>query len=101
MTINEIKTDICDHEKELILLRQFELENLKNLLNYLDSADNKISFSLELPKSEAKNNNITKFNIKDCMDNEVKEGFKKLLKVGLNRAIKKRETFLTAFNELI
>lgn len=101
MTNSELKEDIIETENELISLKQFELINLKNLLKYLDDENNKISFSVELPKADAELNKITKFNIKDCMDDEVKTGFKKMLKVGLTRAIKKRETFLTAFNELI
>ena len=101
MTNSELTADITNKENELISLKHFELTNLKNLLTYLEDENNKIMFSLELPKSDAEANNITKFNIKDCMDGEVQAGFKKLLKVGLTRAIKKRETFLTAFNDLI
>jgi hypothetical protein len=35
----------------------------------------------------------TKFDIKDCMCGEVQAGFKKLLKVGLTRAIKNVKHF--------
>jgi hypothetical protein len=101
MTNSELTVDISNKENELISLKQFELTNLKNVFNYLNECDEKISFTLNINKNDADKHNITVFNIKDCMDTEIQEGLKKVLKIGISKAIKKRETFLTAFNDLI
>ena len=95
----DINDDIKQTEKDLITLRKFELDNLKQLLEIIESDNwSEVNFILQLKKEDAQK--INRFDFKSCMDEKIIFAMKKLIKIGVSESIKEREEILSSLENL-
>lgn len=103
ISTEDVHEDIKVHENNALNLRKLELTNLKLIASIMEK-DNweDIDFNLSIPKTDKyKDLDINMFCFKDCMDKEIIEAIKKLLKIGCERAIIKRESFIKSYEDFM
>lgn len=100
---DEVQENIQINENNALNLRKLELNNLKILYQIMnDNNWTDIDFNITVPNIEKyKDLKINMFCFKDCMNSDITEAMKKLLKIGCQRAIKKREEFLNSYNQFM
>jgi len=99
----EVQESIKINENNVLNLRKLELNNLKLVYQIMEEDDwEDIDFNLVIPNIDKyKDLKIDMFCFKDCMDQDIIDAIKKLLKIGCQRAIKKREEFLKSYSEFV
>lgn len=99
----EIQENIKINENNALNLRQLELNNLKLIYQIMTKENwEDIDFNLVVPNNDKyKDLKINMFCFKDCMDQDIVNAIKKLLKIGCQKAIKKREEFLKSYSEFV
>lgn len=99
----EVQENIKINENNILNLRKLELNNLKLIYQIMEEDKwEDINFNLTIPNIEKyKSLGIDMFCFKDCMDKEIIEAIRKLIKIGCQRAISKRETFLKSYDEFM
>lgn len=103
LNTEELQENIKINENNALNLRKLELNNLKLVYQIMEE-DNweDIDLNLIVPNIEKyKSLEIDMFCFKDCMDQDIIDAIKKILKVGCQRAIKKREEFLKSYSEFV
>ena len=92
-SISEVKSNYEDLAKEELELRMYELSELKKVKAIIDSDKwNEVDFTLSLKNPEEWE--ISKYSFNDCIDKNIIVALKKLVKLGFERAIKKRENII-------
>ena len=95
MTSKEIKEEKEACISDLISNYEFEIEQMKNILNLINSEKwNEVDFCLNLKNPEEWKNIISKFDFKDCVPEKYIIAIKKLVKMAFEDGIKDKETTL-------
>lgn len=98
-SISDIKSNYEDLTKEELNLRKYELSELKKVKTIIDSDKwNEVDFTLSL-KNPAEWE-ISKYNFNDCIDKNIIIALKKLVKIGFERAIEKRENIISQLEQI-
>lgn len=98
-SISDIKSNYEDLTKEELNLRKYELSELKKVKAIIDSDKwNEVDFTLSL-KNPAEWE-ISKYNFNDCIDKNIIIALKKLVKIGFERAIEKRENIISQLEQI-
>jgi hypothetical protein len=98
-SISDIKSNYEDLTKEELNLRKYELSELKKVKAIIDSDKwNEVDFTLSL-KNPAEWG-ISKYNFNDCIDKNIIIALKKLVKIGFERAIEKRENIISQLEQI-
>lgn len=98
-SISDIKSNYEDLTKEELNLRKYELSELKKVKAIIDSDKwNEVDFTLSL-KNPAEWE-ISKYNFNDCIDKNIIIALKKLVKIGFERAIEKRENIIFQLEQI-
>lgn len=100
MQNNEVIEQIKQNEKQALILREFELSQINNLIQMIqDQGWDNIDFQILL-----KNPNhiqIKKFKFKDCLDDDIIDALKKIIKLGFERALKKKNEQIKKLKEIL
>lgn len=95
MTSKEIKEEKEACISDLISNYEFEIGQMKNILNLINSEKwNEVDFCLNLKNQEEWKKVISKFNFKDCVPEKYIIAIKKLVKMAFEDGIKDKETAL-------
>ena len=98
-SISDIKSNYENITKEELDLRKYELSELKKVKAIIDSDKwNEVDFTLSL-KNPAEWG-ISKYNFNDCIDKNIIIALKKLVKIGFERAIEKRENIISQLEQI-
>ena len=98
-SISEVKSNYENLTKEELDLRKYELSELKKVKAIIDSNKwDEVDFTLSL-KNPAEWE-ISKYNFKDCIDKNIIVALKKLVKIGFERAIEKRENIISQLEQI-
>lgn len=98
-SISDIKSNYENLTKEELNLRKYELSELKKVKAIIDSDKwNEVDFTLSL-KNPAEWE-ISKYNFNDCIDKNIIIALKKLVKIGFERAIEKRENIISQLEQI-
>lgn len=98
-SISDIKSNYENITKEELNLRKYELSELKKVKAIIDSDKwNEVDFTLSL-KNPAEWG-ISKYNFNDCIDKNIIIALKKLVKIGFERAIEKRENIISQLEQI-
>ena len=98
-SISEVKSNYENLTKEELDLRKYELSELKKVKAIIDSDKwNEVDFTLSL-KNPAEWE-ISKYNFNDCIDKNIIIALKKLVKIGFERAIEKRENIISQLEQI-
>ena len=98
-SISEVKSNYENLTKEELDLRKYELSELKKVKAIIDSNKwNEVDFTLSLKKPE--DLGISKYSFKDCIDKNIIVALKKLVKIGFERAIEKRENIISQLEQI-
>ena len=103
LNTEEIQESIKINENNALNLRKLELNNLKLIYQIMEDENwEDIDFNLCVPNIDKyKDLKIDMFYFKDCMDQDIINAIKKILKIGCQKAIKKREIFLNNYSEFV
>lgn len=98
-SISDVKSNYEDLANEELDLRKYELSELKKVKAIIDSDKwNEVDFTLSL-KNPAEWG-ISKYNFNDCIDKNIIIALKKLVKIGFERAIEKRENIISQLEQI-
>lgn len=98
-SISEVKSNYENLTKEELDLRKYELSELKKVKAIIDSNKwNEVDFTLSL--KNPKDWEISKYSFKDCIDKNIIVALKKLVKIGFERAIEKRENIISQLEQI-
>ena len=100
INISDIKSNYENFTKKDLELRKYELTELKKVKNIIDSDKwDEVNFimSLKNPKEWG----ISKYSFNDCIDKNIIIALKKLIKIGFDRAIEKRENIIANLEKII
>lgn len=98
-SISDIKSNYEDLTKEELNLRKYELSELKKVKAIIDSDKwNDVDFTLSL--KNPKDWGISKYSFNDCIDKNIIIALKKLVKIGFERAIEKRENIISQLEQI-
>ena len=98
-SISEVKSNYEELANQELDLRNYELSELKKVKAIIDSDKwNEVDFTLSL-KNPAEWE-ISKYNFNDCIDKNIIIALKKLVKIGFERAIEKRENIISQLEQI-
>ena len=98
-SISEVKSNYENLTKEELDLRKYELSELKKVKAIIDSNKwDEVNFILSLKNPE--DWGISKYSFKDCIDKNIIVALKKLVKIGFERAIEKRENIISQLEQI-
>lgn len=98
-SISEVKSNYEDLAKEELELRKYELSELKKVKAIIDSDKwNEVDFTLSLKNPE--DWGISKYRFNDCIDKNIIVALKKLVKLGFEKAIEKRENIISQLEQI-
>ena len=98
-SISEVKSNYENLTKEELDLRKYELSELKKVKAIIDSNKwDEVDFTLSLKNPE--DWEISKYSFKDCIDKNIIVALKKLVKIGFERAIEKRENIISQLEQI-
>ena len=98
-SISEVKSNYENLTKEELDLRKYELSELKKVKAIIDSNKwDEVNFILSLKNPE--DWGISKYSFQDCIDKNVIVALKKLVKIGFEKAIEKRENIISQLEQI-
>ena len=98
-SISEVKSNYENLTKEELDLRKYELSELKKVKAIIDSNKwDEVNFILSLKNPE--DWGISKYSFKDCIDKNIIVALKKLVKIGFEKAIEKRENIISQLEQI-
>ena len=98
-SISKVKSNYEDLANEELDLRKYELSELKKVKAIIDSDKwNEVDFTLSLKNPTEWG--ISKYNFNDCIDKNIIVALKKLVKIGFERAIEKRENIISQLEQI-
>jgi hypothetical protein len=102
LSFNEVHTDIQQNQQDLIALKTFELNNLKQAVSLMNENNWKdLSFNIQISGDKAELAGITKFDFSNILSEKYITAIKTIIQSGFENEIKAREGKLEQLIELL
>jgi hypothetical protein len=101
ISFDEVNTDIQQNQKDLIALKTFELNNLKQAVSLMNENNWKdLSFNIQISGDKAELAGITKFDFSNILSEKYINAIKTIIQSGFENEIKIRKAKLEQLAEL-